>query len=506
MLSYYDYKVQKCAPNIISSLYMQKVKKLPEQKRAKVLVAGAGGSIGSAVSRALAEEYEVVALVGSRERLQQEEPGLRLTWRSCEPFSRRDVETAVTGCDYLIYLIHTRVPTARMDQAECRDMDLLIADNVARAASRQGVKQIIYLGGLIQDTNVSMGFREKRNDIIEALSFYGTSLTVLRAGLVVAPGSNTVRLLANTATRLPIVLLPPWANKRRQPIALADVIRAIRFCLAHDDTRNNQYEIGGPQVLTYRQMLQAAALVLRKKQIIVNAPFLTPRLYGWYLRLLNRGVHPKLIELAVKYLGHDSVAGSNPVQQFIERGAQKPRKAIEPYIKKWAQLPPNPRQPFFKKYTVALRTMSNVRSIQRINLPRGRNAAWVAETYFQWLPRFSRLMLTCEVDADRTCRYYNRFPKLHLLTLSYKPEFSSPDRQMYFITGGLLARGHEDLSPRMEFRDVLKGRYTIVALHDFRPMLPWFLFALTQAYIHLIIMRNFQKYIAGLTTGPDRKT
>jgi nucleoside-diphosphate-sugar epimerase len=472
--------VQKCAPNIGSSLDMPKNKKLPEQQRAKVLVAGAGGSIGSAVSRALAEEYEVVALVGSRERLQQEEPGLRLTWRSCEPFSRRDVETAVTGCDYLIYLIHTRVPTARMDQAECRDMDLLIADNVARAASRQ-----------------SMGVREKRNDIIEALSFYGTSLTVLRAGLVVAPGSNTVRLLANTATRLPIVLLPPWANKRRQPIALADVIRAIRFCLAHDDTRNNQYEIGGPQVLTYRQMLQAAALVLRKKQVIVNAPFLTPRLYGWYLRLINRGVHPTLIELAVKYLGHDSVARSNPVQQFIVRGAQKPRKAIEPYIKKWAQLPP---EAFAGKSGPAARLSHTGCSLYR------RNAAWVAETYFQWLPRFSRLMLICEVDADRTCRYYNRFPKLHLLTLSYKPEFSSPDRQMYFITGGLLAKGHEDLNPRMEFRDVLKGRYTIVALHDFRPVLPWFLFALTQAYIHLIVMRNFQKYIAGLTTGPDRKT
>ena len=469
---------------------------MAEEHRAKVLVAGAGGSIGSAVSLALANDYEVVALVGSRERLQQKEPDLTLTWRSCEPFSRQDVETAVTGCDYIIYLVHTRVPTARMDQAECRDMDLLIADNVARAAGRQGVKRIIYLGGLTQDGNVSMGLPEKRNDIIEALSFYGTPLTVLRAGLVVAPGSNTVRLLANTATRLPIVLLPPWADKRQQPIALADVIRAIRFCLANDDKKNSEYEIGGPQVLTYREMLRAAAAVLRKKQAIVNAPFLTPRLYGWYLRLLNKNAHPALIGLAVKYLGHDSVARSNPVQQFIEKGAQKPRKAIEPYIKKWAQLPPNPRQPFFKKYTAALRNMSNVRSIQRVDLPPGRNAAWVAESYFQWLPRFSRLMLLCEVDADRTCRYYNRFPKLHLLTLSFQPELSSPDRQMYFITGGLLARGHEDLNPRMEFRDVLNGRYTIVALHDFRPVLPWFLFAITQAYVHLIVMRNFQKYMA----------
>ena len=83
---------------------------MAEQHRPKVLVAGAGGSIGSSVSRELASEYEVIALVGSRERLPETEPGLSLSWRACEPFSRQDVETAVTGCDYLVYLVHTRVP------------------------------------------------------------------------------------------------------------------------------------------------------------------------------------------------------------------------------------------------------------------------------------------------------------------------------------------------------------------------------------------------------------
>ena len=466
-----------------------------------MVVAGAGGSIGSAVSRALAKEYEVVGLVGSRDRLPEAEPGLSLSWRSCEPFSRRDVEAAIGGCDYLIYLVNTRVPTARLDQAECEDMDLLIADNVARAASRQGVKQIIYLGGLIPQDNVSLGLLEKRIEIIEALSFYGTPLTVLRAGLVVAPGGNTVRLLANIATRLPIVLLPQWANKRKQPIALTDVIRAIRFCLANKQTENNGYDIGGPRVLTFRDMLQTAANVLKKKQIIIIVPFLPARLYGWYLRFLDREAHPALIKLAVEELGHNSVVRSNPVQEFIRPNAVLPHKVINPYIKKWAQLPPNPRQQFFRKYIAGLRSKSNVRSIQRIALPRGRNAAWVVDTYFQWLPRFTRLLIICEVDGAGTCRYYNRFPRLHLLTLSFQQELSSPDRRMYFITEGLLARGHDELNPRLEFRDVLNGRYTIVALHDFMPVLPWGLYFVTQAIMHLVVMRNFQKYIAEM--GPD---
>jgi nucleoside-diphosphate-sugar epimerase len=478
---------------------------LSEQHRPKVLVAGAGGSIGNVVSRALAKEYEVIALVGSRERLQETLPRRSLSWRSCEPFSRRDVETAITGCDYLVYLIHTRIPTARMDQAECEDMDLLIADNVARAASRHGVKQIIYLGWLIQESDVSFGLLEKQNEVIEALSVYGTPITVLRAGLVLAPGSNTVRLLANIATRLPIVLVPRWANKLSQPIALIDVIRAIKFCLENDKTKNNEYDIGGPQVLTYSEMLQSAADILKKKQIIISIPFLPVRLYGWYFRLLDRHAHPALIKLAIRHLGHDSVVQSNPLQKHIEATAALLREVIDPYIKKWAKLPPNPRQTFFKKHIAGLRSMSNVRSIQRIVLPRDRNATWVAETYFQWLPRFSRLLLVCEVDANGTCRYYNRFPRLHLLTLSFKQELSSPDRRMYFITEGVLAKGHDDLNPRLEFRDVLNGRYTIVALHDFMPVLPWGLYFVTQAIVHLVVMRNFQKYMAEIASDPSQK-
>jgi hypothetical protein len=150
--------------------------------------------------------------------------------------------------------------------------------------------------------------------------------------------------------------------------------------------------------------------------------------------------------------------------------------------------------------------MSNVRSIQRVLLPPGRNATWVGETYFKWLPRFSRRFLICEVDATGTCRYYNRFPRLHFLTLSFQKELSSPDRRLYFITGGLLAKGHEDLNPRLEFRDVLNGRYTIVALHDYMPVLPWGLFLVTQAVMHLIIMSNFQKYMARIAPEYSKET
>lgn len=465
------------------------------QNRPKVVVAGAGGSIGAAVSRNLAGEYDIIALVGSQDRVPETETGPYLSWRSCEPFSRQDVEKAIAGCDYIIYLVHTRVPTARLDQAECENMDLLIADNVARAASLEGIKQIIYLSSLIPKVNISSEFLERRSEVIEALSNYGTPLTVLRAGLVVAPGSNAVRLLANIATRLPIALIPHWADTLRQPIAVIDVIRAIRFCLGNQEAYGQDYDIGGPLVLTFSDMLQRAATTLKKKHIAIKVPFFPPRLYAWYLHLLDRQAHPALIKLTVEALRHDLVVRDNLLQQFVAENSVMPREMIDPYLKKWGRIPPNPRQPFQKKYIAGLRSKSNVRSIQRIVLQQGRNAAWVADTFFQWLPHFARPFVLCEVDETGTCRIFSRFPKLHLLTLSFQQKHSSPDRRMYFITGGLLARGHDELQPRFEFRDVLGGRYTIAAIHDFRPQLPWGLYIPTQAAIHLVAMRAFQKHV-----------
>ena len=465
------------------------------QHRPKVVIAGASGAIGAAVSRNLAGEYDIIALVGSQDRVPETETGLSLSWRSCEPFSRQDVEKAIADCDYIIYLVHTRVPTARLDQAESENMDLLIADNVARAASLKGIKQIIYLSSLIPKINISSEFLERRNEVIEALSNYGTPLTVLRAGLVVAPGSNAVRLLANIATRLPIVLIPRWADTLRQPIAVIDVIRAIRFCLGSQETFGKDYDIGGPLVLTFRDMLQKAATYLKKKHIAIKVPIFPARLYAWYLHLLDRHAHPALIKLTVEALRHDLIVRDNPLQQFIAENSVMPREMIDPYLKKWGRIPPNPRQPFQKKYMAGLRSKSNVRSIQRIVLQQGRNATWVADTFFQWLPHFARPFVLCEVDETGTCRIFSRFPKLHLLTLAFQQKYSSPDRRMYFITGGLLAKGHDELLPRFEFRDVLGGRYTIAAIHDFRPQLPWGLYMLTQAAIHLIAMRAFQKYM-----------
>jgi nucleoside-diphosphate-sugar epimerase len=467
--------------------------------RARVAVAGAAGSIGRSVSEALAKDFEVVALVGSRARVQAPEPGLPFTWRYCEPFSRREVDAAVAGCDYAIYLVHTRLPTARLDQAECADMDLLIADNFAKAAKRNGVKQIVYLGGLVPEGNVSRSILDRRNEVVEALAQHGVPVTSLRAGLVVSPGSNAVRLVAGIATRLPWVLIPRWAVGLKQPIALTDVVRAIRYCVGNQETYGEHYDIGGPTKLTFPEVIQRTGSILKKAPRVFTVPLVPVRLYEWYLRLLAPKSHPALIRLVVENLPHDLVAQDNTVQRFVSKGAVLARNDLNPYLERaGGTLPANPREPFMEKHVAGLQSMSNVRSIQRFDLPEGRNATWVADTYFSLMPRFAWPFVQCRRDPDGSWSVFTRFPRLQLLTLEFKPSHSSPDRRMYFITGGLLSRGHGDLKPRFEFRDVLEGRYTIAAIHDYTPRLPWGLYSATQAIIHLLFARVFQKRLAKL--------
>jgi len=477
---------------------------LPESRgtrRKSILVAGAGGAIGGAVCRELAVDYDVVALVGSRLRAGTAETHPAIEWRACEAFSRRDVEAAMGGCDYVVYLVHTRLATARLDQAACEDMDLLIADNVARAARRHGVRQIVYLGGWIPAGRNGDKLSGRRREVMEALSFYGTPVTTLRAGLVVAPGSSTLRLLASAATRLPFVLVPQWAMTRKQPIAISDLIRGIRYCLGNEATYDRQFEVGGPVALRFPDLLRHAAEVLHKTPAIVAVPVFPRRLYAWYLRLLDRRAHPDLVRRVVEILPHDVIVADNPVQRHIADGATRPREIVEPLVRQHdGRLPANPRDAISERHRSVLRASREVRSIQRVALPPGRNAAWVADHYFDWLSRLVRPFLTCEVDAGGSCRVKVRLPRLLLLELTLLAADSTPDRRLYGITGGFLARGTGAGRARLEFRDVLGGRNTIIAIHDFAPKLPWFFYRATQATIHLAVMRGFQRHMARLAS------
>jgi len=140
-----------------------------------------------------------------------------------------------------------------------------------------------------------------------------------------------------------------------------------------------------------------------------------------------------------------------------------------------------------------------VRSVQRLPLPQGRNALWMAEKYTIWLPRFLRLLVQVNVDENRICSFCMRGLRQPLLVLKFSPERSSLNRPLFYITGGILVSKRKGLMRgRLEFREVLKGKTIIAAIHDFSPSLPWFIYNWTQALVHLWVMEGFRRYLDSL--------
>jgi hypothetical protein len=216
--------------------------------------------------------------------------------------------------------------------------------------------------------------------------------------------------------------------------------------------------------------------------------------------LLNRDIHPDLIRIAIEALRYDMLVKDNFLQKTMASKATMIKEALDPYLAyKKDVLLHNPRSTFRPQDDTELRMDSRVRSIQRLKLPRGRNAQWMADNYFSWLPNFLRLFVTIEVDSTGSYRFFSRLPKVLLLHFVFKPKHSTPERRMYFIGKGLMAKILGGRTARMEFRDVLNREYTIAALHDFNPSLPWLFYVLTQALIHKLSMTIFQKHLGKIT-------
>ena len=305
-------------------------------------------------------------------------------------------------------------------------------------------------------------------------------------------------MLVKLVKRVPVLPLPRSALSLTQPIALQDVLKAVRFCLGNPDTYRQHFDIGGPELLTYKMILQQTAEALGKRRLMFTVPLLPLSLVALFGRLVS-GAPAVLVQPLVESLPHSTPVKDNLVQQTIAPTAISYREALTACLDASRQnLLPGPRLVQRDHDDLAIREASVVRSIQRIVLPAGEDAEWVSGNYFRWLPRFCWPFVACKFDDIGSCSVCIRFPPLHLLTLTLKPDHSTPNRRMYFITGGWLARKDTDLRPRFEFRDVLDGRFTIAAIHDFAPSIPWYVYNMTQAPIHLFVMRVYQRRLARL--------
>jgi uncharacterized protein YbjT (DUF2867 family) len=242
----------------------------------KVTVFGATGVIGQALLPLLAAEHEVVAVSrGSRDP----QPGVR--WVEADVASGDGLANALEGASVAYYLVHS------LGARDFERQDREAARNVSRAAARAGVGQIVYLGGLGGDEADASAHLRSRRETGEHLGVDGVPVTTLRAAMVVGKGSAAFETILGLVKRLPVMITPSWVSTPTQPIALADIARYLAGVCGNEAAYGEAYDAGGPEVMTYREMIERIAKLLGRRPVILEVPVLTPALSALWLELVT---------------------------------------------------------------------------------------------------------------------------------------------------------------------------------------------------------------------------
>src|SRR4051794_92491 len=260
----------------------------------KALVTGATGFVGGRLAGALAADgVQVRCLVRNTARAGAlERAGHEL--HEGDALVADSLLGAGEGIEVAYYLIHSM---GRGAEGSFGERERQAARNFARMAKRCGIGQVVYLGGLGEPRSRHL---RSRHETAETLAAEGPPLTYFRAGMVVGAGSESFSTLYHLVDRLPVMIAPAWLRTLTQPIGIEDALHYLRLAPHTPASRGREIQIGGPDVLTYGEMLDTVALELgRRRPAMVPVPLLTPRLSSLWIGLVtpvDTGVARPLIE------------------------------------------------------------------------------------------------------------------------------------------------------------------------------------------------------------------
>lgn len=444
----------------------------------RILIAGASGYIGKALIPNLLEKFPTASII-ALSRQQQPSTDSRVQWTPCDLFSIESLHQVVpNNLDIAFYLVHSMGPTAHLDQGSFADYDLILADNFARAVKRTSVRQVVYLGGLIPEHSALSLHLQSRLEVEETFQEHQLPTTIFRAGLILGQDGTSFQILLKLVNRLPFMLCPKWTQTLTTPVGLSQVIESLVSSAGETKFLSRVFDLAGCNPLTYLEMMKETARKLGKKRFFIKVPFLSPFLSRLWVSLVTNSPR-NLVYPLIESLQHSMVAredhlflGSSPKNSYFEMLDN-------------SMMQTQPGGSLFR-FQAQRKT---VRSVQRIAMPKNRDAEWVRIRYMNWLAEFVSPFII--VFSENQIVQFKLFRKIVLLELVYSHQLSDSGRQILKITSGILVgNGNRGW---LEFRAVLHGRFVLAAIHDYKPSMPWYFYKFTQAILHIFVMRAFAR-------------
>jgi uncharacterized protein YbjT (DUF2867 family) len=268
----------------------------------RVLILGATGFIGRRLVRELAgRDINLRLLVRNPSKASGMVPeGKDIEIVQGDLMQKEGLKAALKDIHSAYYLVHSMGGKSITKKTEFAEKDKKAAGNFLAAAGDAGLKRVIYLGGLGEKGKGLSEHLSSRAEVAEILSSGSPSATILRAAVIIGAGGTSYEMLRYLVERLPVMICPKWINTRIQPIAVKDVLAYLSGCLMNSKTAGKTFDIGGPEILTYKKMMEQYAKARGlSKRIIIDVPLLTPSLSSYWVDLVTpipAGIAHPLIE------------------------------------------------------------------------------------------------------------------------------------------------------------------------------------------------------------------
>lgn len=300
---------------------------------AKILVTGASGFVGKRLIIDLLDQgHQIYALcrIKGTQVFAEDRPNLHYIWGDLRnPETLKDFPTDIEVAYYLVHSMSEIV-------GNLVDAEMEAVQQFLNALANTQIKQIIYLGGIINDENKLSPHLKSRLLVEKALQNSGIPYTVLRASIIIGAGSASFEIIRDLCEKLPIMIAPKWVNTLCQPIAIGDVLFYLSSVLLNQQCMNKTFDIGGPEALTFKEVMLQYAKFRNLKRWIFNVPVLTPRLSSYWLVFIT-SVRYTLCSYLVESMKTSTVVQKDEIQKIIPHHCLTYTQSLELAFQKISQ-------------------------------------------------------------------------------------------------------------------------------------------------------------------------